>query len=138
MSRILLRDRSQDEPGEQRAASRRGGLSRRQAAGREGQRGCLRAGARGARRRRRRGRRPPPADRAPGDEEPSDAAARALTTAPDRNELERLEGEGKHSRARLELYRQRSYSGKADSSRMRELQRAADAAEARLKAARAR
>jgi len=38
----------------------------------------------------------------------------------------------------LELYRQRSYSGKADSSRMRELQRAADAAEARLKAARAR
>jgi hypothetical protein len=49
-----------------------------------------------------------------------------------------LEAEASHARARLELYRQRSYSGKADSSRLRELQRASDAAAARLKAARSR
>ena len=59
-------------------------------------------------------------------------------TVADRNELERLEAEAKHHRNRLTLYRQRSYSGKADMSRMRELQRASDAADARLKAARAR
>jgi hypothetical protein len=57
---------------------------------------------------------------------------------PDRDELERLEAEARHHRARLELYRQRSYAGKADSSRLRDLQRASDAAAARLHAARAR
>jgi len=56
----------------------------------------------------------------------------------DRNELERLEAEAKHHRNRLTLYRQRSYSGKADSTRLRDLQRASDAADARLKAARTR
>jgi hypothetical protein len=59
-------------------------------------------------------------------------------TAPDRNELERLEAEARHHRTRLALYRQRSYGGKADSSRMRDLERASDAADARLKAARSR
>lgn len=59
-------------------------------------------------------------------------------TVTDRNELARLEAEAKHHRNRLTLYRQRSYGGKADSSRMRELQRASEAADARLKAARAR
>jgi hypothetical protein len=59
-------------------------------------------------------------------------------TVTDRNELERLEAEAKHHRNRLTLYRQRSYSGKAGTTRMRELQRASDAADARLKAARAR
>jgi hypothetical protein len=59
-------------------------------------------------------------------------------TAADRNELERLEAEAKHHRNRLTLYRQRSYSGKADTTRMRDLQRASEAADARLKAARAR
>jgi len=59
-------------------------------------------------------------------------------TAADRNELERLEAEAKHHRNRLTLYRQRSYSGKADTTRLRDLQRASDAADARLKAARTR
>lgn len=59
-------------------------------------------------------------------------------TVTDRNELARLEAEATHHRNRLTLYRQRSYGGKADSSRMRELQRASEAADARLKAARAR
>jgi len=59
-------------------------------------------------------------------------------TVTDRNELERLEAEAKHHRNRLTLYRQRSYSGKADTTRLRELQRASDAADARLKAARSR
>jgi hypothetical protein len=58
--------------------------------------------------------------------------------ATDRNELARLEAEAKHHRNRLTLYRQRSYSGKADTTRMRDLQRASDAADARLKTARAR
>ena len=35
-------------------------------------------------------------------------------TVTDRDELERLEAEAKHHRNRLALYRQRSYSGKAD------------------------
>ncbi len=70
--------------------------------------------------------------------EPPDPAARALNLAPDRNELERLEAEAKHHRARLALYRQRSYGGKADMSRLRELQRASEGADARLKAARSR
>ena len=59
-------------------------------------------------------------------------------TAADRNELERLEAEAKHHRNRLTLYRQRNYSGKADTTRLRDLQRASDAADARLKAARTR
>lgn len=59
-------------------------------------------------------------------------------TVTDRNELERLEAEAKHHRNRLTLYRQRSYSGKADTTRLRDLQRASDAADARLKAARTR
>jgi len=59
-------------------------------------------------------------------------------TAPDRDELDRLEAEAKHHRTRLALYRQRSYGGKADSTRMRGLERACVAADARLKAARAR
>ena len=59
-------------------------------------------------------------------------------TVSDRNELERLEAEAKHHRNRLTLYRQRSYSGKADTTRLRDLQRASDAADARLKAARTR
>ena len=36
----------------------------------------------------------------------------------------RLEAEAEHHRARLALYRERSYGGKADNSRLRELQRA--------------
>lgn len=71
-------------------------------------------------------------------QEPPDPAAPALNLAPDRNELERLEAEAKHHRARLALYRQRSYGGKADMSRMRELERTSEAADARLKAARSR
>jgi hypothetical protein len=71
-------------------------------------------------------------------QEPPDPAAPALNLAPDRNELERLEAEAKHHRARLALYRQRSYGGKADMSRLRDLQRASEAADARLKAARSR
>ena len=59
-------------------------------------------------------------------------------TASDRNELERLEAEARHHRNRLALYRQRSYGGKADNTRMRDLQRASDSADARLKAARGR
>ena len=59
-------------------------------------------------------------------------------TVTDRNELERLEAEAKHHRNRLTLYRQRSYSGKADTTRLRDLQRASDAADARLKSARTR
>lgn len=59
-------------------------------------------------------------------------------TVTDRNELERLEAEAKHHHNRLTLYRQRSYSGKADTTRLRDLQRASDAADARLKAARTR
>jgi hypothetical protein len=58
--------------------------------------------------------------------------------APDRNELERLEAEARHHRTRLALYRQRSYGGKTDNSRLRDLERASEAADARLKAARAR
>ena len=62
----------------------------------------------------------------------------SAVTASDRNELERLEAEARHHRNRLALYRQRSYGGKADSTRMRGLERASVAADARLKAARAR
>jgi hypothetical protein len=58
--------------------------------------------------------------------------------APDRDELERLEAEAKHHRNRLALYRQRVYSGKAEPTRLRDLQRASDSADARLKSARAR
>lgn len=69
--------------------------------------------------------------------EPPHAAASPLTP-PDRDELERLDAEASHHRARLALYRQRAYGGRADPRRLRELQQASEAADARLKAARAR
>jgi hypothetical protein len=78
----------------------------------------------------------PGADGPPSGRPPRTCRSSRIPTDPD--ELERLEAEAKHHRARLELYRQRSYSGKADSSRLRDLQRASDSAQARLKAARAR
>ena len=56
----------------------------------------------------------------------------------DRDELLRLEAEAKHHRNRLALYRQRSYGGRADPRRLRELLHASEAADARLKAAQER
>jgi hypothetical protein len=50
-----------------------------------------------------------------------------------RNERERLRDEARYRRERLELYRARLYSGRATSQeKLRELQRAADGAAARL------
>ncbi|MET0511602.1 MAG: hypothetical protein ABW135_07975 [Thermoleophilaceae bacterium] len=50
-----------------------------------------------------------------------------------RDELERLRDEARYRRERLELYRARLYGGRAVSqSKLRELQRAADGAAARL------
>lgn len=52
--------------------------------------------------------------------------------------LERLRAEASYRRGRLDLYRQKMYAGRAENaSRLRELQRESDGAEARLKAARA-
>jgi len=53
-------------------------------------------------------------------------------------ELERLEAEGRYSRQRYDLYRAKAYGPRPTSQRrMQELQRAAEAAETRLAAARA-
>ena len=49
------------------------------------------------------------------------------------NERERLRDEARYRRERLELYRARLYGGRADSqAKLMELQRASDAAAARL------
>jgi hypothetical protein len=54
--------------------------------------------------------------------------------APD---LEQLRAEARYQRERYDLYRARAYAGKPTSqARLRELQRAAEGAEARLAAAR--
>ena len=54
----------------------------------------------------------------------------------ERNELERLRDEARYRRERLELYRARLYSGRAVSQvKLRELQRAFDGADARLRRA---
>ena len=51
-----------------------------------------------------------------------------------RQERERLTDEARYRRERLELYRARLYGGRAGSQvKLRELQRASDGAEARLK-----
>lgn len=56
----------------------------------------------------------------------------------ERNELERLRDEARYRRERLELYRARLYGGRATSQgKLRELQRAADGAAARLRRAEA-
>jgi len=52
--------------------------------------------------------------------------------------LETLREEARYRRERLDLYRAKIYGGRAvNASRLRELQRASDGAEARLRAARA-
>jgi hypothetical protein len=54
----------------------------------------------------------------------------------ERNERERLRDEARYRRERLELYRARLYGGRAASQgKLRELQRAADGAAARLRRA---
>ena len=54
------------------------------------------------------------------------------------NELEALAQEARYHRERLELYRAKQYGGRAVSeTKLRELERAADGAEARLRRARA-
>jgi hypothetical protein len=51
--------------------------------------------------------------------------------------LEELRAEARYQRERYDLYRARAYAGKPTSdTRLRELQRASEAAEARLRAAR--
>jgi hypothetical protein len=53
-----------------------------------------------------------------------------------RNDRARLRDEARYRRERLELYRARLYGGRAfDESKLRELQRAADGAAARLERA---
>jgi hypothetical protein len=55
---------------------------------------------------------------------------------PDPSRLEELRAEAAHRRRRVDLYRAKSYGPRATSpTRMRELEREADAAEARLAAA---
>ena len=58
-------------------------------------------------------------------------SSRTRTGRADRNELERLEAEAERHRNRLTLYRQRSYGRKAGTERLRALQLASDAADAR-------
>jgi hypothetical protein len=54
-------------------------------------------------------------------------------------ELERLADEARYHRERLDLYRARMYGGRASSqAKLRELQRVADGAAARLRQARAK
>jgi hypothetical protein len=49
-------------------------------------------------------------------------------------ELEELRGDARYSRERVDLYRAKAYSGRLTTpARLRELERAAEAAEARLK-----
>jgi hypothetical protein len=61
------------------------------------------------------------------------AAERAVAA---RNEREQLRQEARYRRERLELYRARLYAGRAaNQSKLRELQRAADGAAARLRRA---
>ena len=55
-----------------------------------------------------------------------------------RNERERLRDEARYRRERLDLYRARLYGGRASSQdKLRELERASDGAEARLRRAEA-
>jgi hypothetical protein len=62
-----------------------------------------------------------------------------MTTAFDPRRLEELREEAAHARRKVDLYRAKSYGPRETSpTRMRELERTADAAEARLAAARAR
>jgi hypothetical protein len=54
----------------------------------------------------------------------------------ERNEIERLRDEARYRRERLELYRARLYGGRAASqAKLRELERACEAAAARLRRA---
>jgi hypothetical protein len=53
-------------------------------------------------------------------------------------QIEELRDEARYRRERLELYRARRYAGRANPSRLDELQRAADGAAARLARAQAR
>jgi hypothetical protein len=62
-----------------------------------------------------------------------------MTAAPDPHRLEELRAEAAHRRRKVDLYRARSYGPHETSpTRMRALEREADAAEARLAAAVAR
>jgi hypothetical protein len=64
-------------------------------------------------------------------------AFRTVAETPD-PALEALRDEARYRRERLDLYRAKTYAGRADNaSRLRELQRASDGAEARLRAFRA-
>ncbi len=75
---------------------------------------------------------------------PATAATRSMLTAamsaaPDPHRLEELRAEAAHRRRKVDLYAARSYGPRPTSpTRMRELVREADAAEARLAAALAR
>jgi hypothetical protein len=54
----------------------------------------------------------------------------------DPNRLAELEDAARYTRERLELYRAKSYGRETSPERLRKLERAAEAAEARLRAAR--
>ncbi len=74
--------------------------------------------------------------KAVGDFERSVAGRRTEAGAPDRHELDALRQEARYQRERLDLYRAKLYSGKAlNDSKLRELQRGAEGAAARLKRA---
>jgi hypothetical protein len=74
--------------------------------------------------------------KAVGDFERSVAGRRSEPAAPDRHELDALRQEARYQRERLDLYRAKLYSGKALSdNKLRELQRGAEGAAARLKRA---
>jgi hypothetical protein len=63
---------------------------------------------------------------------------RADAARDERNELERLRDEARYRRERLDLYRARLYGGRAVSQvKLRELQRACNGADARLRRAEA-
>jgi hypothetical protein len=84
------------------------------------------------------------ASRAADDSGPPEAdeprpAPEPATEGPSAAELERLEAEAKHHRARLDLYRARTYAVKPTSlARLRELERTASGADERLQDARRR
>lgn len=74
--------------------------------------------------------------KAVGDFERSVAGRRTEPAGPDSHELDALRQEARYQRERLDLYRAKLYSGKALSdSKLRELQRGAEGAAARLKRA---
>ena len=72
----------------------------------------------------------------PSESAPMARFDRADAARDERNELERLRDEARYHRERLELYRARLYGGRAVSqAKLRELQRASNGADARLRRA---